>query len=387
MAIGSNEAVINRLAARADAGAVSSLYREAYDPMTGAPPEEFYPFPDLMSPEKLAILLENKHWLWIVACRGPEVIGVVGARIANQVGTQRPMLADMLGLVVRADCRRRGAGQGLLRYLTDQLDGRVDWVLAETRVNTPASWKPLRKCGYRIFGYEPSCHRTPAGYEAMLLQGKVSSRRLRLRRAGIPRNRLEALANEISRNLCPAAYENGGLAAEASVEGTAAQDTFASAGNLSGVAPKVEVAMCVRQLQRHLCSTRLKQFTIETPSLALVAEVDPIDLRLYVASLILGTLGNIADDLRSLFDHIEQYMLSQKLQSSVIEVELSNSKVIEILLEKGYKPTAVYPALVSRGSSFSDVVQFTRSLETGAAPFESSIFEMEANIVSLLESM
>jgi ribosomal protein S18 acetylase RimI-like enzyme len=383
---GSSDAATYRFAAGADALAVSSLYREAYDPQTGAPPEEFYPFPDLMSPEKLAILLENKLWLWIVACRGTEVIGVVGAKIANQAGTARPMLADMLGLVVRADCRRRGAGQHLLRHITAELDSRVDWILAETRVNTPASWKPLRKCGYRIFGYEPACHKTPAGYEAMLLQGKVSPRRLRLRRAGTPGNRLEKLANEISRNLCPAVNENGGFAAEAPVEGKLPDRTSASPAISNGSSPKVEVAICVRQLQRHLCSTRLKRFTIEMPSLAMAAEIDPIDLRLYIASLVLGTTFS-AGDLRNLFGEIEQYMLDHNLQSSVIEVEISRSELIEILLEKRYKPTAVYSALVSDGSCFNDVVQFTRSLKTDTAPSDFSIFDMEEHILSLLDSM
>ena len=386
--IGSSYSTTYRFGAGADASALSSLYREAYDPKTGAPPEEFYPFPDLMSPEKLAILLDNELWLWIVACQGREVIGVVGAKIACQAGTLRPMLADMLGLVVRPDCRRRGVGQHLLRYVTGELDNRVDWILAETRVNTPASWGPLRKCGYRIFGYESACHRTPAGYEAMLLQGKVSSRRLRLRRASTPRNRLEALANEVTRNLCSAVNENGDLAAEASVDGREPDEASAKVGNLNGNTSKVESAICVRQLQRHLCSARLKQFTIEMPSLALVAEIDPIDLRLYIASLVLGTtFSNIAGDLRSVFSEIERYMLAQNLQSSVIEVALSKSELIEILLEKRYKPTAVYPALVSDGSCFKDVVQFTRSLKTDPTLSDFSVFEMEEHILSLLESM
>ena len=161
-----------KLAVRAaglhDAEGIAKLYRIAYMAKEPGDAAYHYPFPQFMKESWLQEAMSGADYIWYVALADQQVVGAV-VGVCN-IGNGK-QVAEVCGLVVLPTYRRRGLATRLLTALHAVLVQDCDLILAETRTAEAGGWKTFCNFGYAPLGFEPAAHRTPSGFEPMLLQG------------------------------------------------------------------------------------------------------------------------------------------------------------------------------------------------------------------------
>ena len=168
-----------RLARPEDAGCVAHLYRAAYT-ARDAGAEDRYPFPQFLDRGWLHEAFAQPELCWGVAEADGQVIASAGA--VKNIGSPQDRVAELFGIVVDEPFRglgRQRPGQGvgtrLARFICAALPAETSFVICESRTALIAAWRVARNAGFAPLGFEAAGHRTPAGYESMLLTGSVSA--------------------------------------------------------------------------------------------------------------------------------------------------------------------------------------------------------------------
>jgi hypothetical protein len=372
--------VLIRAAISADADHIAELYRSAYDPGDGGRPEDHYPFPTLMQPGRLSRLLCEPDWLWSVAELSQRIVAVIGARIGNLPCGGNAAFADLIGLVVGAEWRGQGIGQQVARHLDREIFRTVDWALAETRTAALGGWKIMARLEYPVVGLEPLCHRTPSGYEPMLLQAKMSAQRMTARRTSTVCSQLASFAQSVS-----AQFQVDKL-----IQGDRRTKTLASVQCPADVCtPKngsATLAVPIRQLpvilnDRIAGPSRLVEINVDRPGFVLRGYADMVDRRLYINSLTACDGTASGDAVSVVLEEALGIAASRGLSSCVIDIRADDGQLVDVLTRQEFKPTAYYPGLLCEEGYSLDAAQFTNMMAKPTVPsapitFDPNIFHM-----------
>ncbi len=369
-----------RPVSREDAPALSRLYNDAYRPVSGGDAKDFYPYPQLLAPEEIEGMISGGAFRWVVAELDGSVIGACGA-VLNVGGTD-DKIAEVFGLVIKAEHRFCGYGTRLFAYLDDMLvqnDGSM-FIIAETRTAHSGGWKVVRRQDFIALGFEPAAHLTPAGNESMLLAGKVSPKALDLRNRvavnSIGVKRLSYAVLEQIQWVKPPVEDDGLLRSPRrrrenrpleekcevyTLEGAYDEQVLASVrGGLS------DCGSCVIHLNRMRGSVaRSKRFdrTLLVASRKgekigyALADLDTRDQRVKIVEMN-GRDSNVREILLKNILRMAGPRMGSVF-SCVIEVRSDDPTLHELLEEIGFFPTAYYPAFILDGGSRIDCVQFT----------------------------
>jgi GNAT superfamily N-acetyltransferase len=166
----SSTGVVVRAARPGDATAISHCYLDAYAVPGNGDPVKAYPFTQFMNPAWVQDAVVCDSVCWIVAEAGDEVVGSVGA--VRNIGGPDDRIAELFGLVVRKKWRGKGIANDLFKAVVDAL-GDARFMISETRTATEQGWRVVKRRGFFPCGFEPFAHTTPAGFEPMLLLGRL----------------------------------------------------------------------------------------------------------------------------------------------------------------------------------------------------------------------
>jgi ribosomal protein S18 acetylase RimI-like enzyme len=160
-----------RRATPADAQAISALYVRVYTPAKGGDARDYYPFPQIMSPDGVAAMIAGGKVVWLVGeAPGGTLVGSAAAM--RNIGDAPDQIAEVFGVVVDAAHRHGGLGSALVGGLVDELAGSSKFILCEARTDDAGGWKVARSAGFVPVGYEPYAHSMPVGFESMVLTGR-----------------------------------------------------------------------------------------------------------------------------------------------------------------------------------------------------------------------
>ena len=162
--------VVFRGARPDDAKAISQCYIDAYAVPGNGDPVNAYPFAQFMNPAWVQDAVVRDSVCWIVAESGNDVIGSVGA--VRNIGGPQDRIAELFGLVIRKKWRGKGIAKDLFKAVVDSL-ADSHFLISETRTATDQGWRVVRRRGFFPCGFEPFAHTTPAGFESMLLLGRL----------------------------------------------------------------------------------------------------------------------------------------------------------------------------------------------------------------------
>lgn len=157
-----------------DATAISNCYVDAYALAGNRNPAEAYPFAQFMDPAWVQDAVLRDTECWIVAEAEGEVIGSVGA--VRNIGSPDDRIAELFGLVIQKKWQGKGVANDLFKAVIDSLDDAC-FVISETRTATKQGWRVVKRRGFVPCGFEPFAHTTPAGFEPMLLLGRLDRSR------------------------------------------------------------------------------------------------------------------------------------------------------------------------------------------------------------------
>jgi ribosomal protein S18 acetylase RimI-like enzyme len=315
-----------------------------------------------MQPARLSSFLCEKGWLWSVAELSRKIVGVIGARVTYLPCSTNAGFADLIGLVVGAEWQGRGIGQRVTRHLDRQIRGVVDWALAETRTAAPGGWKILTRLGYPVIGLEPLCHRTPHGYESMLLQGKISAQRVAARRTSSVSSALAAVAQYVNSQF-ETDYAFDHYCRDASLVPTqapAADHRHSEDGTPTTIIPMRQLPTILNR--GFVDSRRFIELDIDRSAFVLGGYADMIDRRLYVNSLTRRDGSSSADVVSAALGEALDFAASRSLSSCVLDVRADKTELVEVLTRQGFKPTAYYPGLIRERECTLDAAQFTHML-------------------------
>lgn len=363
-----------RSASCEDATAISELYHDAYRPVSGGEASDFYPYPQLLAPEEVKGMIRGGGVLWLVAELDGAVIGACGA-ILN-VGAPEDKIAEVFGLVIKERFRYRGYGAQIFAHLDDCLtrEGSM-FILAETRTAHSGGWKVARRREFIALGFEPAAHLTPAGYESMLLTGKVSPRALEVRApptaSSVAVQRLSSVVLEQVQGARPLiwnkkALETGAGAyderhavhvVEAAYDDSKIADVHRRLGSqrtgLFGLnRMRGSLARSCRFDRKFLLASRGEQAVGYA-----ILDQDARDRRVKIADL-RGCDGQVQETLLRHVIGITKAAIGAVF-SLVVEVRSGEADLHRLLEEIGFFPTAYYPALILEGGDRIDLVQFT----------------------------
>jgi hypothetical protein len=239
--------------------------------------------------------------------------------------------------------------------------------LAETRTAALGGWKIMARLKYPVIGFEPLCHRTPSGYEPMLLQAKMSSQRITARHISTVCSQLASLTQTVS-----AQFQTGKL-----IQDDRDADSSGSAQCFGDIHPpkngSTALAVPIRQLpvvlnDRITGPNRLIEINIDRPGFVLGGYADIIDRRLYINSLNVRDGAGSRNAVSAARQEAVDIAASRSFSSCVIDVRADNEALVDVLTKQGFKPTAYYPGLLCEQGYTLDAAQFTNMLTKPTAP-------------------
>ncbi|ARN80027.1 hypothetical protein B1812_01840 [Methylocystis bryophila] len=363
-----------RSASCEDAAAISELYQEAYRPVSGGDASDFYPYPQLLTPGEVKGMIQGGGVLWLVAELDGAIIGACGAVL--NVGAPEDKIAEVFGLVIKERFRYRGYGAQLFAQLDGCLarEGSL-FILAETRTAHSGGWKVARRCGFIALGFEPAAHLTPAGYESMLLTGKLSSRALELwappTASSVAVQRLSAVVLEQIQGARPLVQNKETPALEAGfcdeshavhvAEATYDESKIVDVLQRLGLQRTGFIVLNrMRGILARSCRFERKFLVASRGEQAVgyaILDQDARDRRVKIADL-RGCDGQV---LETLLRHVIEIAKAGigAVFSLVVDVRSGEADLHRLLEEIGFFPTAYYPALILEGGNRIDSVQFT----------------------------
>jgi len=160
-----------RRATPADAQAISALYVRIYTPADGGNARDYYPFPQMMSSDRVAAMIAGGEVVWLVA-ESPDRTLVGSAAAVRNIGDASDQIGEIFGVAVDTAQRHGGLGSALVGGLVNELSGTSEFILCEARTAEAGGWKVARNAGFLPVGYEPYAHSMPVGFESMVLTGR-----------------------------------------------------------------------------------------------------------------------------------------------------------------------------------------------------------------------
>jgi GNAT superfamily N-acetyltransferase len=371
-----------RRATPEDAAAISALYVRIYTPAGGGDARDYYPFPQIMSPDRVASMIAGDDFVWLVG-DAPDG-GLVGSAAAKRnIGDARDRIAEVFGVAVDPARRHGGLGSALVGGLIDELADGWEFILCEARTDDAGGWKVARNAGFVPVGYEPYAHSMPVGFESMVLTGR--------RRRSSPADRLDGEAPWQARRLQEAVM---GLAPGPAGPHSAQREREQEApppksrvnvrrddvagwrwfGDPAGTFDRSSGVVGLNPLQGQDHSGRFTEacYIASSESSEVGAArvfYDRVDararvlgLRTAVPQVRAALLAYLVDDLRRLAGD-NRLVIIALIGSTCSDAQRD-------LIELGFFPTVYLPAFVAAPAGRSDVVQYT--LLTGCSLREST---------------
>jgi GNAT superfamily N-acetyltransferase len=365
-----------RRAIPADAQAISALYERVYTPAKGGDARDYYPFPQIMSPDGVAAMIAGGEVVWLV---GETPCGtLVGSAAAmRNIGDADDQIAEVFGVVVDAAHRHGGLGSALVGGLVDELAGSSKFMLCEARTDDAGGWKVARNAGFVPVGYEPYAHSMPVGFESMVLTGRwrrtshshgpngktpTTGQAHRLREAvmGLPPAtdarsgpRALAQAHRPVPSRTDVKVRRDDVAGRRWFDGSA--DMFDRRAGIVGLNPLQGVD------HRNGRFTHAYYLAESASSEVGAARVvyDRVDAR----SRVLGLRTAAADVCATLLQHLVDDLVHLAGDGRLVIIVLVDSNCSQAqadLTSLGFFPTVYLPAFVAAPQGRSDVVQYTR---------------------------
>jgi len=135
-----------RRATPEDARSISALYVRIYTPGHGGDARDYYPFPQILSPDGVAAMIAGDEVVWLVA-ESPDGTLVGSAGAVRNIGDASDQIGEIFGVVVDADQRRSGLGSALVGGLVDELADASKFILTKA---SPASDATATPKTYRL---------------------------------------------------------------------------------------------------------------------------------------------------------------------------------------------------------------------------------------------
>ena len=392
-----NETITVRRAAIGDETAISAIYLSEYGVSeSGDDVDVLYPFPQFFEPESVRQALMAGTLIWLVAQRGREIVGTVGA--VPNIGRAQDGIAEIFGLVVKHAQRRRGVAKRMLAELIQAMDG-ANLVLAETRIAAEGAWRTMRGQGFTPLGFEPFAHRMPQGYEPMIVLGFPSRQPLRQRvgdETWLPRvaEIAQAVVGVNTRRAAELPMHVGMPDAETPWPRFAAQLTPLRTGEAlpivreaDGVFPVSIFEDCA--LGRHL---HAEWADLEEHSAGVIGldRLEGVDLsgRRYTETYFVARIGGTSVAyarvvwdhvdrrarilfMRTLFLGIQSLLVAAIVEQLeiradrqhlviVVDVRADYASLQDGLTQLGFFPTVFYPGMIDGAAGRVDAVQFTK---------------------------
>jgi GNAT superfamily N-acetyltransferase len=158
-----------------DACEIAALYSRVYPPGKESSLGDGYPFPQYRSPQWVSDTFDCEQFLWIVAKWNGRVVGCLGAAINISTSCTNDRIAELSGLIVAEEYRRRGIASKLMRSMCDKLRNHSEVVLSETRTANLGGYKASIAAGFTSIGFEPHAHNMLGRRESMIMLAKMSS--------------------------------------------------------------------------------------------------------------------------------------------------------------------------------------------------------------------
>jgi GNAT superfamily N-acetyltransferase len=365
-----------RRAIPADAQAISALYERVYTPAKGGDARDYYPFPQIMSPDGVAAMIAGGEVVWLV---GETSCGtLVGSAAAmRNIGDATDQISEVFGVVVDAAHRHGGIGSALVGGVVDELAGSSKFMLCEARTDDAGGWKVARNAGFVPVGYEPYAHSMPVGFESMVLTGRwrrtseshgPNGKAPRTGQAHQLREAVMGLPSAADARLGPRAP---GQRREALASGTDVRvrrddlagrrwfdgpaDMFDRRAGIIGLNPLQGVD---RRNGRFTHAYYLAKSACSEVGAARVV-YDRVDAR----ARVLGLRTAAADVCAALLQHLVNDLLHLAGAGRLVIIVLVDSNCSQAqadLTSLGFFPTVYLPAFVAAPQGRSDVVQYTR---------------------------
>ena len=128
------------------------MYVRIYTPAKGGDARDYYPFPQIMSPDGVAALIAGGDVVWLVG-EAPDGTLVGSAAAMRNIGDASDQISEVFGVVVDAAHRHGGLGSALVGGLVDELAGSSKFILCEARTDDAGGWKVARNAGFVPVGY------------------------------------------------------------------------------------------------------------------------------------------------------------------------------------------------------------------------------------------
>jgi len=364
-----------RRATPADAQAISALYVRAYTPANGGDARDYYPFPQIMSPDGVAAMIAGGKVVWLVGeAPGGTLVGSAAAM--RNIGDAPDQIAEVFGVVVDATHRHGGLGSALVGGLVDELAGSK-FILCEARTDDAGGWKVARNAGFVPVGYEPYAHSMPVGFESMVLTGRWhrtshshgpngkaprtgQAHRLREAVMGLP-----SAADAPSGPRAPAQRDDGVLS---STNVRVRRDDLAGRRWFDGPADMFDrsagiVGLNPLQGVDHRNGRFTHAYYVASSEYSEVGAARVVYDRVDARARVLGLRTAAPDVCAALLQHLVNDLLRLAGKDRLVIIVLVDSGCSQAqadLTKLGFFPTVYLPAFVAAPRGRNDAVQYTR---------------------------
>jgi len=334
---------------------VAEVYKRCYSGDASATQQ--YPFPQFLDPAW--IRQENQHDLVrLVAESAGTIVGTVAGR--RNIGGAGGGVAEVYGLAVNPDVRGRGIGTALFAEITAQLSKNDHaLILAETRAIAGGGGGIVRRHGYVPLGITPLAHFMPAGFESMIMFGKVRAPRShRDRKATVVSERVRRLADQVLPRLnVTAAVTSSTAPSRAPSALTCVRDSGAVAKDGWIEADVIRLSRLSGRLNGRYSSRELALSNGDAMTARARIRFDRCDQRAVVVDfaaknedIVPAALQSIVKDAPGLVSH-DLAVCSVELRLG----DLANQTAFE---SAGFVPTVYYPGMLSCNGHQYDCVRY-----------------------------
>jgi GNAT superfamily N-acetyltransferase len=365
-----------RRASPADAKAISAMYVRVYTPAKGGDARDYYPFPQIMSPDGVAALIAGGDVVWLVG-EAPDGTLVGSAAAMRNIGDASDQISEVFGVVVDAAHRHGGLGSALVGGLVDELAGSSKFILCEARTDDAGGWKVARNAGFVPVGYEPYAHSMPVGFESMVLTGRWrrtpdsqcpngkaprTSQAHQLREAvmGLS-SAADALSGPLELARAPGALSSGtyvkvrrdDMAGRRWFDGPA--EIFDRSAGIIGLKPL--------QGEDHRNGRFMHAYYLAESASSEVGAARVVYDRVDARARVLGLRTAAPDVCAALLQHLVDDLLRLAGDGRLVIIALVDGNCSQAqadLTSLGFFPTVYLPAFVAAPRGRNDVVQYTR---------------------------
>jgi ribosomal protein S18 acetylase RimI-like enzyme len=368
-----------RRATPADAQAISALYVRVYTPAKGGDARDYYPFPQIMSPDGpdgVAAIIAGGKVVWLVG-EAPSGTLVGSAAAMRNIGDAPDQIAEVFGVVVDAGHRHGGLGSALVGGLVDELANSSNFILCEARTDDAGGWKVARNAGFVPVGYEPYAHSMPVGFESMVLTGRwrrtphphgLNGKAPRTEQAHRLRDAVMGLPSAADAPLGPQAPAQGCEARSSATDVKVRRDDVAGRRWFDAPADIFDrgagiVGLNPLQGVDHRNGRFTHAFYLAESAYSEVGAARVVYDRVDARARVLGLRTAAPDVCATLLQHVVDDLLRAAGDGRLVIIVLvdgSCSQAQADLTSLGFFPTVYLPAFVAAPRGRNDVVQYTR---------------------------